>query len=134
EYFRRGTRLFYENAEKASKIEAFERILALFFHRGKELRNGMFVPLLLPADELPTLSQYQYWYRKGYDFARSGASRKGSPASDVGNGAVLGPLGQTIFGPGCQYEIHTVIGNLYLVSMLDRCRVLGYPVIYIIVD
>jgi putative transposase len=134
EYFRRGTKLFYENAEKVSRIEAFERILALFFHCGKELRNGVFVPLLPPADELPTLSQYRYWYRKGPDVARSDASRKGSPASDAGKGAVLGPLRQTIPSPGCQFEIHVVIGDIYLVSTLDRRRILGRPVINIVVD
>src|SRR5260221_7641212 len=91
EYFRRGTKLIYENAEKIPLTEAFDRILALFFHCGKELRNGVFVPLLPPADELPTLSQYRYWYRKGTDLARSDASRKGLPASDAGKGAVLGP-------------------------------------------
>lgn len=41
---------------------------------------------------------------------------------------------QTIFSPGSQFEIHVVIGGIYLVSMLDRRRVLGRPVIYIIVD
>lgn len=39
EYFRRGTNLYYENAEKMPMIGAFQRILALFFHQGKELRN-----------------------------------------------------------------------------------------------
>src|SRR5260221_7983989 len=94
-----------------------------------------FVPPLRPAaDDLRTLSQYRYWYRKGTDLARSDASRKGLPASDAGKGAVLGPLWQTIPSPGCQFEIHVVIGDIYLVSMLDRLRILGRPVIYIVVD
>jgi len=134
EYFRRGTKLFYENAEKVPMPKAFERILALFFHQGKELRNGVFVPLLPRADELPTLSQYRYWYRKGHNLARFVASRNGSRPSDAGERAALGELPPTIFGPGCLFEIHVVIGDLYLVSVLDRRRILGRPVIYIIVD
>ena len=46
EYFRRGTKLYYENADKMPLTEAFEHILALFFHRGKELRNGVFIPFI----------------------------------------------------------------------------------------
>lgn len=134
EYFRRGTKLFYDNTVKIPLNKAFERILALFFHQGKELRNGVFVPLLPPADELPTLSQYRYWYRMERDLAPFVASHEGSHAFDTGERAVLGHLRQTIFGPGCQYEIHVVIGDILLVSMLDHRRILGRPVIYIIVD
>ena len=134
EYFRRGTKLFYENAEKVPMTKAFERILALFLHQGKELRNGVFVPLLPPADELPTLRQYRYWYRMRHDLAHFVASRKGSHAFDTGERTILGHLPQTIFGPGCQFEIHVVIGDISLVSRLDRRRILGRPVIYIIVD
>jgi putative transposase len=134
EYFRRGTKLFYENGEKMPMTKAFEQILALFFHQGKELRNGVFVPLLSAADELPTLNQYRYWYRMEHDLAPFVASRTGSHAFDAGERAVLGHLQQMIFGPGCRYEIHVVIGDIYLVNMLDRRRILGRPVIYIIVD
>src|SRR5258708_1616194 len=114
EYFRRGTKLFYQNAEKISRREVFERILALFFHRGKELRDGMFVSLLPPTDELPTLSQYRYWYRMERDLARFAASRKGSQALDTGERAVSGHLQQTLPGPGSQFEIHVIIGDIYL--------------------
>ena len=134
EYFRRGTKLFYENAEKVPLTEAYVRILALFLHQGKELRNGAFVPLLPPADELPTLSQYRYWYRMRPDLARLVASGKGSQPCTAGERAALEQLRQTNFGPGCQYVIHVVIGDIYLVSRLDRRRILGRPVIYIIVD
>ena len=133
EYFRRGTKLFYENAEKVPLTEAYLRILALFFHQGKELRNGAFVPRLPPADNLPTLSQFRYWYRRR-DLARFVAPHEGSHAFATGERAALGHLLSTVFGPGCQYEIHVVIGGISLVSGLDRRRILGRPVIYIIVD
>jgi putative transposase len=134
EYFRRGTNLYYENAEKMPMIGAFRRILALFFHQGKELRNGRFIPLLPPANELPTWNQYRYWYRQEHDLTRSIAAHEGQLAPDAGERAVLGDPRQKILGPGRQFEIHVVIGDIYLVSMLDRRRILGQPVIYIIVD
>ena len=134
EYFRRGTKLFYENAEKIPLTQAFERILTFFFHQGKELRDGVFVPLLPPTNELPTFSQFHYWYRKVRDLTRSSAVREGSHAFDTRGRAVPEHLRQTIIGPGCQYELRVVIGDIMLVSTLDRQRILGRPVIYIIND
>ncbi len=134
EYFRRGTKLFYENTEKMPMTQAFERILTLFFHQGKELRNGVFVPLLPPAAELPTFNQYRYWYTKERDPARSIAVGDGLHACEIPGGASLEHLRQMIPGPGYLFEIHVVVGDIFLVSMLDRRRIIGRPVIYIIVD
>jgi putative transposase len=134
ECFRRGNELFYENADKISRIEVYERILTLYFHRGKELRDGVFVPLLPPVNELPTFAQYRYWSRKIRDLERSSAAREDSHAFDTRGRAVPGHLQQTNIGPGCQYELHVVIGDILLVSMLDRRRILGRPVIYILGD
>lgn len=134
EYFRRGAKLFYEQTDKRPLNKPFERILALFFHQGKELRNGVFVPLLTPADELPTLSQYRYWYRTKRNLIRFVASHKSSHASDTGERAVLGHLPQMVTGPGFLFEIHVVVANMYLVSMLDRSYIIGRTVIYIILD
>jgi hypothetical protein len=38
------------------------------------------------------------------------------------------------FGPGSIYQIDATIGDIYLVSFLDRNRIIGRPVIYIIID
>ncbi len=134
EYFRRGTKLFYENAEKMPMTQAFERILTLFFHQGKELRNGVFVPLLPPAAQLPTFNQYRYWYTKERDLTRSTALSDGLHACEIRGGASLEHLRQMIPGPGYLFEIHVVVGDIFLVSMLDRRRIIGRPIIYIIVD
>ncbi len=134
EYFRRGTKLFYENAEMMSMTQVFERILTLFFHQGKELRSGVFVPLLPPATELPTFNQYRYWYTKERDLTRSIAVGDGLHAYEIQGGASLEHLRQTIPGPGYLFEIHVVVGDIFLASMLDRRRIIGRPIIYIIVD
>ena len=134
EYFRRGTKLFYETPEKMPMTEAFERILARFFHRGKELRNGILVPILPPSDELPTLNQYRYWYEKERDFTHSIIAREGLRAFNLRGRAVLERLRQRIPGPGFLFEIDATVGDVYLVSMLNRRHIIGRPVIYVIVD
>jgi len=134
EYFRRGTELFYGHTERKSMIRAFDYILTLFFHQGTELRNGKFVPLLPPASERPTWNQYRYWYRKEYDPVNGIAASEGLHTSDMGGRSDLGSLRKMIPGPGFLFGIHAVIGDICLVSMLDRRRILGRPVMYIVVD
>jgi putative transposase len=134
ECFRRGNELFYKEANKISRLGVYERTLTLFFHRGKELRDGVFVPLMPPINELPTFAQYQYWYRKIRDLERSCTVREDSLVFDTRRRAVPEHPRQTNIGPGFQYEFHVVIGDIMLVSTLDRQRILGRPVIYIIDD
>jgi putative transposase len=56
------------------KIDA---TIKAYFHQGWELRNGVMVPILPPAEELPTLAQFRYWYEKEYDLKRSMSAREG---------------------------------------------------------
>ena len=62
--FRQGVKLFYDIGETRTIKETFERTIIQFFQQGWELCNGVMVPILPPAEELPTLAQFQYWYRK----------------------------------------------------------------------
>ena len=78
EYFQRGIKLFYENRKSRRLSEAFQLTLERFFHQGYELRDGVLVPILPPAEERPTLRQFRYWYEKGRDPIQAITSRAGS--------------------------------------------------------
>jgi putative transposase len=132
EYFRRGKKLFY--GRKLSRIDLYGCILTLFFHKGKELRNGVFVPLLPPSNELPTFNQFRYWYKNLRDLTYSGAAYHGSHTFDVRSKVDQGQQLPNIPGPGFQFEIHEFIADIYLVSILNRLRILGRPVICLIID
>jgi putative transposase len=132
ECFRRGVKLLYKR--KLSRIDLYGRILTLFFHQGKELRNGVFVPLLPPGNELPTFSQFRYWYKKMRDLTYSGAAYNSSHTFDVRGKVVQGQQLPNIPGPGYLFEIHVFAADIYLVSMLNRRRILGRPLIYLIID
>jgi hypothetical protein len=134
EYFQRGIRLFYETSEKRTLQEAFERTLALFFHQGKEWRNGILVPILPPAEELPTVEQFRYWYEKERDLKRSLIARDGEHTYRLRRRAKLGSLRHGVPGPGFIYEIDATVADIYLVSALHRRHIIGRPVIYIIID
>jgi putative transposase len=134
ERFHRGIRLFYENRAGRRLTQAYQLTLEKFFHTGYELRDGVLVPVLRPADELPTLSQFRYWYEKERNPAQAIAARKGQRRFETDHRAVLGDSTHMAFGPGSLYQIDATPGDIYLVSSLDPSRIIGRPVIYVVID
>jgi putative transposase len=134
DYFRAGIRQFYETRQARSLKEAYQLTLEKFFHRGYEWQDGVAIPILPPAEELPTFRQFTYWYRKEQNLTRTVVSRKGERRFNSDHRALLGDSTQMAFGPGAVYQIDATIGDIYLVSALDRQRIIGKPIIYLVVD
>jgi hypothetical protein len=133
--FRRGIRLFYENAQGRTLQDAYQRTLEKFFHKGYDMRpDGTLVPFLPSASELPTFGQFRYWYEKERDTTQTLSVREGKRRYNLRHREVLGDSTQMAFGPGSLYQIDATIGDIYLVSSLDRSRIIGRPVIYMIID
>ncbi|HEY9694167.1 MAG TPA: Mu transposase C-terminal domain-containing protein [Oculatellaceae cyanobacterium] len=132
--FQRGIKAFYETQEGSTLTEAYQQTLKRFFHKGYEQRGEAFVPILPPASELPTFAQFRYWYEKERDISQEKIARQGQRGFNLRHRAVLGDSTQMAFGPGSIYQIDATVGDIYLVSSLDRHRIIGRPVIYIIID
>jgi putative transposase len=133
--FQKGIRLFYENKQECTLADAFQKTLEKFFHKGYELSpDGVLIPCLPPANELPTLGQFRYWYEKERNVIQSISKRKGKRRYDLSHREILGDSTQMAFGPGSLYQIDATIGDIYLVSSLDRTRIIGRPVIYVVID
>lgn len=134
DYFRAGIRQFYETRQARSLKEAYQLTLEKFFHRGYEWQDGVAIPILPPAEELPTFRQFTYWYRKEQNLTHTVVSCKGERRFNSDHRALLGDSTQMAFGPGAVYQIDATIGDIYLVSALDRQRIIGKPIIYLVVD
>jgi len=134
EHFRRGIKVFYENRTGRSLTAAYQLTLEKYFHKGYELRDGVLVPTLPPADELPTFDQFRYWYEKERDPVQAIIARKGERRFETNHRAVLGDSTQMAFGPGSLYQMDATPGDIYLVSTLDPSRIIGKPVIYVVID
>ncbi len=133
--FNRGIQLFYENAEGRTLQDAYQKTLEKFFHKGYDmLPDGTLVPFLPPANELPTFRQFRYWYEKERNVAQALSAREGKRRYNLRHREVLGDSTQMAFGPGSIYQIDATIGDIYLVSSLDRSRIIGRPVIYAVID
>lgn len=134
EKFRRGIKLFYENQQGRNLKEAFQLTLEKFFHQGYQMESGVLVPVLPPASELPTFAQFRYWYEKERDCSQSQVARVGQRRFNLSHRAVLGDSTGMAFGPGSLYQIDATIGDIYLVSSLDRTRIIGRPIMYVVID
>jgi putative transposase len=134
EYFHRGIELFYLKRKKPTIQQAFDKTLKRFFNRGYEWKNGVRVAVLPPEDELPTLRQFKYWYYKNVDIVKNTIAREGERAYLLRSRPVLGDSTAEARGPGALYQIDATVGDIYLVSAFDRSRLIGRPVIYIIID
>jgi hypothetical protein len=133
--FRTGIQLFYERREKRKLSDAFQLTLEKFFNHGYyKDRNGVWVPALPPASELPSYRQFRYWYNKERQPRRAQIARDGAARHNLSGRSKLGDSTQMAFGPGSIFQIDATIGDVYLVSSLDRNWNIGRPVIYFVID
>ncbi len=87
-----------------------------------------------PETEYPTLRQFQYFYHREYNEL----TRLQKRSNDIEYSKDLRQLHSTVntqvLGPGSRYEIDATIADIYLVSNLDRSRIIGRPTIYFVID
>lgn len=135
-YFRRGLKKFYENASlKTSLKEAHQKTMEAFFKSNYEFIGEIPVPVLPSASELPTFSQFRYYYETEYrNPIREVISRRGEINYQLHYREILNNSTEMAFGPGSLYQIDATIVDLYLVSAFDRTKIIGRPVLYLVVD
>lgn len=133
--FRMGIKIFYETREARTLSAAFQMTLEKFFHCGYyQNRDGTWAAALPPAEDLPTYRQFKYWYKKDRNPRRSQTARHGEARYNLSGRETLGDSTQMAFGPGSIFQIDATLGDVYLVSSLDRNWIIGRPVIYFVVD
>lgn len=134
EHFRTGLKLFYLNKKGRSLRYAYEKTKETFFHKGKYEKHGVEVPQLPPSDEIPSYRQFVYFFKKNQNIITTTIARKGQHAHNLQHRAIPGDSTLDAEGPGYLVQIDPTIGDVYLVSEFDRSRIIGRPVIYIIID
>lgn len=132
--FTRAIKLFFHTRKKRGLKSTFELAILKFFNNGYEVKNGIRVPILPPATELPTYRQFAYWHRKYKKTKGEIIAREGEQAYNLRHRPVLGESTSKSFGPGSIYQIDATIGDAYLVSSLNRNWIIGRPVIYFVID
>jgi putative transposase len=133
--FKRGIKKFYETSDKLSLKDAYDLTIEKFFNDGYALMDGIPTPIIPSRETLPTIRQFRYWYETVHrNIKREKTTREGEREYNLQGRELLGDSTQMAFGPGSIYQIDATIGNTYLVSSLDRTRIIGRPVIYGCID
>jgi hypothetical protein len=82
----------------------------------------------------PTLTQFRYWFEKDSDIFRIERTRRTPRVYDKDMRAILGTSTSEVFGPGSRFQIDATIADVFLVSRYDRNKIVGRPVLYVIID
>lgn len=89
---------------------------------------------LNPQGERPSLRQFQYFLKKHFDIEARLRGREGRTDFERDHRRVLGTVLADCLGVGHFYEIDATIADVYLVSSLDRSKIIGKPTLYFIID
>jgi len=124
---------FHEKQRKTLK-DSYQAMLEKSFSQKVKDRDGVEVPILWAAERCPTLRQFCYHYYKDRDLRRSLISREGQRWFNLHYREVTGDSTQMAPFPGALWQIDSTIVDIHLVSSLDRSRIIGRPVLYLVVD
>lgn len=83
---------------------------------------------------IPTYNQFYYWFKKSEDIKKDIIFRESKKEFDLKNRELLSNSKQETDGPGTRFQIDATIADIYLVSSLNRNRIIGRPVVYAIID
>lgn len=133
-FFEAAVKKYYHTQSGISLVKTYELMLREHFTVYDKDADGNKRLVLLPAKELPTQGQFYYWYYNNYTAKESLIGRKGKRKYDLNHRPVLGKSDHMLTGPGAKFQIDATIGDIYLVSQLDRSKIIGRPVIYTVID
>ena len=89
---------------------------------------------LIPYENIPHLWQFRYWYEKDNDIFQVDRIRRKPRVYDKDCRALINTSTSEVHGPASRYQIDATIVDVYLLSRLNRTKIVGRPVLYVVVD
>ena len=89
---------------------------------------------LVPRANIPKPWQFRYWYEKDNDVFQVDRARRKPRVYDKDRRALLDTSTSEVLGPASRYQIDATIVDVYLLSRLRRTKIVGRPVLYIVID
>ncbi|XOB66222.1 Mu transposase C-terminal domain-containing protein [Deferribacteres bacterium DY0037] len=124
--FLRVFKEYNKNADKFSYADAYKKMLFEYFpEEMKKSEEDRFIP---------SYRQFVARYKKFNSPEDRLKSEKGERIYDKDYRPILGESTSEAYGPGSKYQIDATVGDIYLVSELNRKKIIGRPVIYFCID
>lgn len=124
---------FYRKKEKISLTETYNLMLREFFS-DRYFKEGQEEYKVWDKSRIPTYYQFYYWFRNSTDVKKDISFREGSKAFELKHRPLLNNSTIETNGPGTRFQIDATIADIYLVSSINRNRIIGRPVVYAIID
>jgi hypothetical protein len=128
-------------AEKGSKFTlkgAYDEMIRAFFSEKRiDPESGEIIHIPkgdYVEDGFPTTTQFRYWFDKGENTLDVKRRRVGPRTYDKDMRGLLSTSAAETWGPGARYQIDATLADVYLVSRLKRDRIIGRPVLYVVID
>jgi hypothetical protein len=139
EIFKNGIAVYVTTGTASDLKAAWDRIIEKFYTTGAfittESDDGTYLtPELLPHTQIPTFEQFRYYYHKWRDPAEEIIVQQGEDEYGRNVRPVLGNVFEEAPYPAALYQIDATIGDIYLVNDFQKERLIGRPVIYIVID
>lgn len=137
--FEKGIRKYVVSGTTSDLHAAWQRIKEKHYTTGsltpKHTDEGIIlVPELKPAHQIPTVEQFIYYYRKWRNPSEEIIVVQGQDEYERNIRPVLNSVYEEGSWPGALFQIDAAIGDAFLVNDFDRTRLIGRPVIYIVID
>jgi transposase InsO family protein len=129
---------FYATSLKYSKQAVYDLMIKDFFCvREIDHETGLVIHRPKPESAKlgdPTYDQFLYWTDKDNLALVVRRQRMGPRAYDKDCRGLTGTSTAETWGPGSRYQIDATIADVFLVSRSDRNRIIGRPVLYVVID
>ena len=133
ELFQNAIDRYYRTGQQTSLTEVYHTILKEFFSdqymENREIRYQVW-----SKERIPTYRQFYYWFKKLEDPVKNIIERQGIKEYELKHRPILSNSTIQTIGPGTRFEVDATIADVYLVSKLDRNRIIGRPIVYAIID
>ncbi len=88
----------------------------------------------MDKSKTPTYGQFYYWFKKLENPKKDILFRESSKEFELKHRAILSNSTIETNGPGTRFQIDATIADIYLVSSLNRNRIIGRSIVYAIID
>ncbi len=114
--------------------KAYNKMLQSHFNIGFDTKNGVEIPILPPANELPSKAQFKYWGNKSVDLVKLLKAQHGERGFVLKHRDILGESTQMAAGPCSLFQVDATVADVYLVNRLKRDDIIGRPIVYVCID
>lgn len=123
----------YKSGRHKTIHSAFDKMNKLHFSR-LEVVNGKMEICLKPVTERPTLWQFYYYVKKHITQEEKDAIKTSAQEQRNNKRLLLSDSLEGVYGPGDMVEIDACEADVSLVSVVDRNKSIGRPIVYFMVD